>query len=105
MLFGSDCNAHPNVFNLRKIQFGRYAKHHVQQLRVCKGGIELPGYADYALVTQVFKREIYQIEIYSLQVHPGGSGDFTALFGGIGESGYRIIRREAIELFYRLYFT
>ena len=98
-------NAHPKVFNLREIQFGRYAQHHVQELRGRQGSIQLPYHAHYALVTQVFKRKIDQVEVYPLQVHTGSGNDFAALGAGITEPAHGAICRKAIELLYGLHFS
>ena len=102
MLFGRHGDTHPQLFDLREIQFGRYTHHHAQELGVRQRSVQLPYYAHYTLVTQMFKREIDQVEVYPFQVHTGGRNHLATLLGRVAETGDRRIRRKAIELVYRL---
>ena len=70
---------------------------------MCQGCIELSRDANYPFVAQVFQRKIHQVEVDAFQQHPGGRDYLAALFRAVAETGDRIVRREAIELVYRLY--
>ena len=95
-------NAHPQVLDLREIQFGRYAQHHIQELGGGQGSVELSNNAHYTFIAQVLQGKIDQVEVYAFQIHAGSRSNAAALGGSITEPAHRIICRQLIELLYRL---